>query len=227
MCCIVTGFIKTIKLSGMKPLNSKERAEAFYKVIGLFVVCFVLAILLGFATMKEKNVGDYTARKQLEALKNKLMFQEKVFQPNIESATEKLQDLPNYKEKNLTFDDIATSVNVSLENIKKEWKVDEKDPEYLMYKNVVDIYFTLKSTYSNKFKLEENIGDLQRGSARKDELELENRTLKSDKDNLSSSVTSLQSQTSKLQSQLLKCRDSLRTCLDVNKGYKQQLNKPK
>ena len=222
----------------MKPLNSKERSDALYKVIGLFVLCFVLAILLGFATMKEKNVGDYTARKQLETLKNSLMFEEKVFQPNIETATLKLLDLPNYKEKNLTFDDIATSVNVSLENIKKEWKVDEKDPQYLMYKNIVDIYFTLKSAYANKFKLEENLaskekdvsagaGDLQRVAAKKDELEQENKTLKSDKDNLTSNVATLQNQTVKLQNQLLKCRDSLRTCLDINKGYRQQLHRAK
>jgi hypothetical protein len=43
----------------MKPLNSRERAKAFYKVAGLFVICFVLAILLGFATMNANKVTDY------------------------------------------------------------------------------------------------------------------------------------------------------------------------
>lgn len=207
----------------MKPLNSKERAEAFYKVIGLFVFCFILAILLGFATMKEKNVADYTARKQLDAIKNNLMFQEKVFQPNIEDATKKLQDLPNYKAKNLVFDDLATSINVSLENIKKEWKVDEKDPHYIMYKNIVDVYFALKSTYVNKFKLEEQLeakesvvksgsGDLQRVVSRRDELEKENLSLKSEKDLLSSNAKNLQSQADKLNNQLVAYQDSLKKC---------------
>jgi chromosome segregation ATPase len=97
----------------------------------------------------------------------------------------------------------------------------------------------------NKFKLEENLeakekvvasgsGDLQRVSAKKDELEEENKTLKSDKDNLTANIATMQTQTetlqnqsAKLQSQLSKCRDSLRTCQDINKGYRQQLNKSK
>jgi len=229
----------------MKPVNIKERSKAFYKVTGLFVICLLLASLLGFVTMREKNVGDYTARKQLESLRSNLMFQENVFRPNIESATKKLQELPDYKEKNLAFDDLTTSVNVSLENIKKEWKVDENDPQYVMYKNIVDIYFALKSTYINKFKLEENLeakekdvrsgsGDLQRVAAKKEELEQENKDLKTDYENLTTSFSSLQSQTEnlqnqnvKLQSRLSKCRDSLRYYIDINKGLKQQLNRPK
>jgi hypothetical protein len=208
----------------MKPLNSKERARAFYKVIGWFAFCFALAVLLGYCTMNVNNYTDYESRKQLESLKNDLIFLEKVFQPNIEDATKKLADLPKYKEKNLIPDDIATSINVSLENIKKEWKVDEKDPLYVMYKNIVDVYFALKSTYVNKFKLEEQLeakesvvksgsGDLQRVISRRDELEKENQSLKSEKDLLISNAINLQSQADKLQSQLKNSRDSLKLCM--------------
>jgi hypothetical protein len=207
----------------MKPLNSKERAKAFYKVIGWFIFCFALAMLLGFSTMNVNNYTDYESRKKLETLKNDLLFLEKVFQPNIEDATRKLEDLPKYKEKNLILDDIATSINVSLENIKKEWKVDEKDQLYIMYKNIVDVYFALKSTYVNKFKLEEQLeakesvvksgsGDLQRVISRRDELERENQSLKSEKDLLSSNAINLQSQADKLNSQLVAYQDSLRKC---------------
>jgi hypothetical protein len=208
----------------MKPLNSRERARAFYKVIGWFVFCFALAILLGYCTMNVNNYTDYESRKQLDALKNDLIFLEKVFQPNIADATRKLEDLPKYKEKNLILDDIATSINVSLENIKKEWKVDEKDPIYIMYKNIVDVYFALKSTDVNKFKLEEQLeakesvvksgsGDLQRVISRRDELEKENLSLKSEKDLLSSNAAKFQSVADKVQNQLINCRDSLKRCM--------------
>lgn len=208
----------------MKPLNSNERTRAYYKVIGWFAFCFVLAMLLGYCTMNVNNYTDFESRKKLESLKSDLTFLEKVFQPNIEDATRKLDDLPKYKEKNLILDDVATSINVSLENIKKEWKVDEKDPLYIMYKNIVDVYFALKSTYVNKFKLEEQLeakesvvksgsGDLQRVISRRDELERENQSLKSEKDLLSNNAVKFQSQADKLQNQLINTRDSLKRCM--------------
>jgi hypothetical protein len=213
----------------MKPLNSKERAKAFYKVTGLFVFCFVLAMLLGFSTMKEKNVTDYTSRKQLEALKNNLIFQEQVFQPNIEDATRKLKDLPNSKASQLSPANIATSIDASLGNIKKEWIVNEKDQQYIMYKNIVDIYFALEAAYLAKFKLEEQLeakennvktgsSDLQRVIDQRDEFGQENKSLKSEKEILSSNIVNLQKR-------LKNSRDSLRSCSDQNKGYKQQIDK--
>ena len=217
----------------MKPLNSKERNEAFYKVIGLFVICFVLAILLGFSTMNVNKMMDYASRKQLEKLRNDIFFQEKVFQPNIENATKKLQDLPNYKQRSLILEDIVTSINVTLEKIKSEWKVDETDQQYIMYKDIVETYFALQKAYIDKFKLEEQLeakesavlngsGDLQRELNKRDDLENENKSLKSNIGTLSSSVADLQSQSDRLQKQLIKCRDSLRICLVENKGYRQQ-----
>jgi len=220
----------------MKPLNSKERAKAFYKVTGLFVLCFVLAILLGFSTINVNKMTDDALRKQLEKVKNDLTFQDKVFQPNIGDATRKLQDLSSYKERGLILDDIATSINVSLENIKKEWKVEETDQQYIMYKNIVDMYFALKSAYLNNFGLKAQLeakesvvitgsGDLQRVIARRDELDNENKSLKTQKDILSNDAIKLKSQTDKLKSQLALCRDSLKICLVENRGYKQQRKK--
>jgi hypothetical protein len=225
----------------MKPLNSKERAKAFYKVTGLFVLCFALAMLLGFSTMNVNKMTDYASRKKLEGLKNDLIFQEKVFIPNIEDATKKLQDLPIYKEKKLNRDGIETSINVSLQEIKAgwaEWKVDTTSRQYSMYNNIVDIYFNLKSAYVDKFKLEEQLvakegvvltgsGDLTRELKIRNGLEKENQSLKSEKDLLSANAARFQNQVDKLQNQLVKCRDSLRGCLDINKGYKQQINKLK
>jgi hypothetical protein len=217
----------------MKPLNSKERTHAFYKVIGWFVFCFALAIILGYCTMNVNNYTDYASRKQLEALQNDLLFQEKVFQPNIDDATRKLTDLPKYKEKNLIPADITSSINVSLEKIKKDWKVDEKDQKYIMYKNVVDIYFALESNYLNTFKMEERLaekegvvqtgaGDLTRELKIRDGLEKENQSLKSEKDLLSTNAEKFQTQADKLQNQLIKCRDSLTRCMRDIKVFRQR-----
>lgn len=231
----------------MKPLNSKERYKAYLKVTGWFILSFVLAIILGFSTMNVNKVTDYTCRRQLEELKNNLRFQETVFRPGIHEATMKLQDFSNYKEKKLIPGDIATSVEASLGRIKNEWTVDEEDQQYLMYKDIVDVYFALESAYLNILKMEEqlqskelagqsNAGELQLQLKRKDDIEKENMLLKSDKENLISSseklqgyneklqsqIKDIQSQFEKTQAQLTKCRDSLTICLKENRGYKQE-----
>ena len=222
----------------MKPLNSKERTRAYYKVIGLFMVCFVLAMFLGFSTMNANKVADYACRKQLEVLKNNLQFQETVFQPNIDGATKKLKDLSNYKEKTLDPNATKSDIETSLKKIMSEWKVDEEDQQYLMYKNIVDIYFALESAYDSKFKLEEQLArkegdvktvdsDLQRVIDRRDELERENRILKSDKGDLLANFAKNQSQSDILQRQLGKCRDSLRFYLDITKGLRDEISKLK
>jgi len=238
ICFIVTGFIKTIKLSVMKPLNSKERIRAFYKVIGLFIICFALAVLLGFSTMNVNKMTDSTLRKQVDALKNDLLFQEEVFQPNIESATKQLKNLSNYKEKSLDPNATKSDIETSLKKIMSEWKVDETDQQYIMYKNILDVYFALELAYDSKFRLEEQLerkegegktvdSDLQRVIDRRDELERENKILKSDKGDIVININKLQSQSENLQKQLGKCRDSLRFYQDINKGLRDEISKIK
>jgi chromosome segregation ATPase len=222
----------------MKPLNNKERTKAFYKVFGLFLICFVLAMILGFSTMNLNKVMDYTSRKQLEGLKNDLTFQQKIFQPNIDNATKRLKDLPGYKEKRLDLNVTKSDIETSLKKIMSEWKPDEKNPQYIMYKNIVDIYFALESATDDKFKLEDQLsakenvvingtGDMQRIKDMRDALSQENQSLKTEKASLNNNVITLQELVTKMQTQLSKCRDSLRSCIDINKGYKQQLNKAK
>jgi len=222
----------------MKPLNSNERARAFFKVVGLFVLCFALAMLLGFSTMNVNKMTDSTLRKQVEELKKDLLFQEEVFQPNIEDATKKLKDLSNYKEKTLDPNATKSDIETSLKKIMSEWKVDEESWQYPMYKNIVDIYFALESAYDSKFKLEEQLEatkgvtqsvdyDLQRQMDKRDELEKDNISMKSEIENLSKNFGDLQKQSEKLQNQLIKCRDSLRYYLDINKGLKDEISKLK
>lgn len=231
----------------MKPLNSKERSSAYLKVTGWFILCFVLAILLGFTTMNVNKVTDYTCMKQLQELKSNLRFLETVFRPGIQEATMKLQDFSNYREKKLIPGDLATSIEASLGKIKAEWTVDEKDQQYIMYKNIVEVYFSLESAYLNSLKMEEqlkakeltgqsNAGELQLQLRKKDDVEKENLLLKTDKDNLISASEKLQGQNEKLQNQIKemqsqyeksqaqmkKCRDSLTVCLKENRGYKQE-----
>jgi len=195
-------------------------------------------MLLGFSTMNANRVADYACRKQLEELKNDLQFQESIFQPNIEDATRKLKDLSNYKEKTLDPNATKSDIETSLKKIMSEWKVDEEDQQYLMYKNIVDMYFALESAYDTKFKLEEQLArkegdvktvdsDLQRVIDRRDELERENRLLKSDKGDILANIDKIQSQSNRLQSQLSRCRDSLRFYLDINKGLRDEISKLK
>jgi chromosome segregation ATPase len=228
----------------MKPLNSRERTKAFYKVAGLFILCFVLAMLLGFSTMNVNKVTDYATKRQLDKYKNDLKFQETVFQPNILDATNKLHDLQNYKAKVLDPNATKSDIEASLKKIMSELKADS-DQHYVMYKNIVDIYFALESAYDSKFKLEEKLEakegdvknvdvDLQRVKDLRDELDNNNKkmnesnkTLTDQNAFLSSNISSLKGDIVKLQNQLVKSRDSLKYYLDINKGLKQQINKLK
>lgn len=225
-------------IPAMKPLNSRERAKAFYKVVGLFVLCLVLALILGFSTMNTNKAIDYTLKKQLDKYEVDSRFQKMTFQPNILNASRDLKDLSNYKARSLNPDDIETSINVSLENIKKEWKADEADPQFQLYKNVVEIYFALKSAYIEKFNLEDQLaakesdvksgsGDLQRVISRRDDLDAENKSLKSENIQLAANSERFQRQSERLQNQLKQCRDSLNLCTLANKGLRQQISKLK
>jgi len=215
----------------MKPNNSKERSKALLKVTGLFLLCFILAMLLGFSTMNANKVTDYTCRKQLEELNNDLKFLNTVFKPNIDEATRNLQDLPNYKEKQKTPADIETSIKIALGNIKKDWI--EDDQQYNMYKNIVDIYFALESAYLDKFKLEEQLeqkervtqtadGDLNRELKIRDGFAKENESLKLELRNLNSDIKIQQSLAESRKRELGNCRDSLKRCMRDIKAFRQR-----
>ena len=215
----------------MKPINSKERSKALLKVTGLFLLCFILAMLLGFSTMNANKVTDYTCRKQLEELNNDLKFLNTVFKPNIDEATRNLQDLPNYKEKQKTPADIETSIKIALGNIKKDWI--EDDQQYNMYKNIVDIYFALESAYLDKFKLEEQLeqkervtqtadGDLNRELKIRDGFAKENESLKLELRNLNSDIKIQQSLAESRKRELGNCRDSLKRCMRDIKAFRQR-----
>jgi hypothetical protein len=215
----------------MKPINSKERSKALLKVTGLFLLCFILAMLLGFSTMNANKVTDYTCRKQLEELNNDLKFLNTVFEPNIDEATRNLQDLPNYKERQKTPADIETSIKIALGNIKKDWI--EDDQQYNMYKNIVDTYFALESAYLDKFKLEEQLeqkervtqtadGDLNRELKIRDGFAKDNESLKLEIRNLNSDIKIQQSLAESRKRELGNCRDSLKRCMRDLKAFRQR-----
>jgi hypothetical protein len=217
----------------MEPINSKERSKAMLKVTGLFLICFILAMLLGFSTLNSNKITESSCRKQLEKLNNELQFLDNVFIPNIDEATKQLQDLPNYKERQKTPADIETSVKVSIENIKKAWIVDETDHHYLMYKNIVDTYFSLQSAYMDKFRLAEELeqtrrvtqstdGELNRELRVRDGFANENASLKLELKNLSADIKKQQLLAESRQRELKSCRDSLKQCLRENRAYRQK-----
>jgi chromosome segregation ATPase len=190
--------------------------------------------------MNANKVTDYGLKKQLEKYDKDSEFQRITFQPNIEDATKKLKELPDYKAKALDLNASKSDIETSLKKIMSELKGDDNDQKYIMYKNIVDIYFALESAYDSKFKLEEKLeakenvvqvgsGDLQRTKDMRDELDSKNKTLNGinktltdQNSDLSSNIISLKGDIGRLQNQLVKCRDSLNRCLVENKGYKQQ-----
>ena len=53
----------------MKPLNIKDRSKAFLKVVGLFLICFAIAMILGFTTMNAGRLTDSASNKDLKELR--------------------------------------------------------------------------------------------------------------------------------------------------------------
>jgi len=78
----------------MKPINKKERSKAFYKVVGLFLFSFAIAMILGFTTMNINKLSDSKSSNELENLQSQLKFQEEVFAPTIDEVTILLDKVP-------------------------------------------------------------------------------------------------------------------------------------
>jgi hypothetical protein len=149
----------------MKPLNKKERNKAFFKVVGLFLISFIIALLVGFTTMNTGSLADKQSRSELQKIKDHLKFQEEIFAPNVNEATLLLEKLPNYKDegenKEVLNQDIAALVSKTKNEI-----AEEESWETTMYKNVIQALSDLQLAYNEQISLREEIGDSDEATQR-------------------------------------------------------------
>jgi hypothetical protein len=213
----------------MKPLNSKERNKAFLKVVGLFLISFIIAILVGFTTMNTGRLSDKQSTSELQKLKDNLKFQEEIFAPNVNEATILLAKLPKYKEegenKEVLNQDIAALVSKTKNEI-----AEEESWETAMYKNVMQTLSDLQLAYNDKLNLMEDLGE-------SDEMSKKLQECVNERNQLQNQLNMLQAAggggggggggaaTAQLEKDLKDAQQKLRQCNLENRALKQEIEK--
>jgi hypothetical protein len=211
----------------MKPLNNKERNKAFLKVVGLFLISFIIAILVGFTTMNTGRLADKQSSSELQKLKNHLKFQEEIFAPNVNEATLLLTKLPKYKEegenKEVLNQDIAALVSKTKNEI-----AEEESWETTMYKDIIQALSDLQLAYNDKLSLMEDLGET-------DEMSQKLQECITERNQLQNQLNMLQAgggggggggaATAQLEKDLKDTQQKLRQCNLENRALKQEIEK--
>jgi len=142
----------------MKPLNKKERNKAFYKVVGLFLISFIIAMLLGFSTMNIGKLSEQRSNSELERLKRHLKFQEEIFAPNVSEATEMLSVIPKHKEVGENIEVLNQDIGAILSQTKNQ-VIEDESWETIMYKDVIQTLSNLQLAYNEQLRLREQMGN--------------------------------------------------------------------
>lgn len=211
----------------MKPLNNKERNKAFFQVTGLFLIAFVIALVLGFTTMNMGSVSEKSSRIELERLKKHLQFQEEVFAPNVEEATQMISKIPNYKEEGENIQVLNQDIGAVLSQTKNQ-VVEDDSWETKMYQDVIKALSDLQLAYNEQLDLKEEMGDSDETSQKLQECIAE-------RNRLQTQVNMLQSSgggggggggnEEQLQKDLKDAQQKLRQCNLENRALKQEIEK--
>ncbi len=210
----------------MKPLNKRERNKAFFKVVGLFLISFVIAIFLGFTTMNIPKLSDSNTKGELEKIKQHLKFQEEVFAPNVGEVKVMLSRIPNYKEEGQNIEVLNQDIGSLLSQTKNQ-VTDDETWETQMYNNVVEVLSELQIAYNEKIKMMDELGD-------SDEISKELQDCINERNRLQSQVNLLQSRggenssdsnSQELQENLNDLQQKLNQCNLENRALKQEIEK--
>ncbi len=212
----------------MRPLNSKERNKAFLKVVGLFLISFIIAILVGFTTMNTGRLSDQQSTSELQKLKDHLKFQEEVFAPNVNQATGLLTKLPKYKEEGENKEVLNQDIAALLSKTKNEI-APEETWETIMYKDVIQALSNLQLAYNDKLNLLEDLGE-------SDEMSQKLQECINERTQLQNQLNMLQAAgggggggggaaTAQLEKELKDTQQKLRQCNLENRALKQEIEK--
>jgi len=209
----------------MKALNSKERNKAFIKVVGLFIISFIIAILVGFTTMNTGRLADKQSSSELQKLKDHLKFQEEIFAPNVNEASGLLTKLPKYKEEGENKEVLNQDIAALLSKTKNEI-APEETWETVMYKDVIQALSNLQLAYNDKLNLIEDLGE-------SDEMSQKLQECMNERNQLQNQLNMLQAgggggggaATAQLEKDLKDAQQKLRQCSLENRALKQEIEK--
>lgn len=140
----------------MKPINQKERSKAYLKVVGLFVLCFALAMVLGFTTLNVNKLTDSKTKSDLQKLQGQLKFQQEIFAPNIDQITKTLAKVPVYREEGENIEVLNSNIASLISQTIKEVK-DDGSWESAMYKNILKVYSDLQLSYKDQLRMKDEL----------------------------------------------------------------------
>ncbi len=142
----------------MKALNKKERNRAFFKVVGFFMISFIIAIFLGFTTMNMGKLADNKSKEELAKLKAQLKFERETFAPNVGKTVEILGKLPTAEESGENVEVLNQDIGAKLSQTKNQIKEDDSW-ESKMYKDVIGVLSDLQLAYNAQIDLEHELGN--------------------------------------------------------------------
>ena len=142
----------------MKPLNKKERNRAFFKVAGLFLISFAIAVFLAFTTMQTQQLSETNSTRELEKLKKNLKFQEDIFAPHMSEVTVLLSKLPTAREQGENIEVLNQDIGSKLSNTKNQI-VEDESWEAKMYTDVIQVFSDLQLAYNEQLNMKEQLGD--------------------------------------------------------------------
>lgn len=215
----------------MKPLNHKERQKAMFKVIGLFILSFAIAVILGFSTMNVSKISDHNAKTELETLKNNLKFQREVFAPNVAKTKELLMKLPNGSEQGENIEVLNQDIGALLSSTKNQI-IESESWEPVMYKDVIQVLSALQLAYNDKIKLQEELGGSDKANeeleqCKLERLQLQNQLSLLQAGNPAGGGGGGGGNTEKLEKELKDAQQKLRACNLENRVLKQEIDKIK
>ncbi len=216
----------------MKPVNKKERAKAFNKVIGLFVLSLVLALLVGFTTMFEGNLSDRQSVSQLKQREAQETWERETLSPNLLEASATLDKVPTAAQNKENLDELNNKIGLLLVEAKKNLVIDDTWKS-ILYQDILKVYSDLHVAYKKQLQLEEQLVacqnntqgsnvDLQRYISEVKELKQENLLLKATGGGGGGGGGG---NTAQLQSVLDKAQEDLRKCRLQNKSLETEVNK--
>ena len=216
----------------MKPLNQKERTKAYQKVVGLFVLCFALAMVLGFTTMNVNKLTDTKTKSDLQRLQSQLKFQQEVFAPNVEDAGKNLAKVPVYREQGENVEVLNSNIASVLSQTMNQVPNDESW-ESNMYKNILKVYSDLQLSLKDQLRMKDEL-DILKNSSQGSDKELQ-RCLEEKRD-LQNEITMLKlaggsggggggGNAAQLEKDLVKAKKDLADCNRINTALRSEIDK--
>lgn len=173
----------------MEPINKKERNRAIWKVIGLFALSLILALLPFYRTLTQPQTEKKSLDKDLQTANKQLEFQQVYLSPKIAKAYDMLSQLDdpeaNHHVINGNIGNLISDMGIKIdkqqnaedwqkkmyENIKKTYSEYHKDKEELRERR--------KEGEGNDIEVEKGNVELQRAYNEIKDLKAETRNAKS------------------------------------------------